>query len=121
MRAAYDDTPSTAGQKKTSEQFVETPQRPKTTIADVPPAAEPLALPHASQEVPENEEEEPTAEPEEDEEMEEEQLDTKETPGVSSSGRGERRTETQENMSVKKRVMMMKFTEAASYTCFTSG
>ena len=35
MRAAYDDSPSTACQKKTSGQFVETPQRPKTTIAEI--------------------------------------------------------------------------------------
>ena len=49
---------------------------------------------------------EPTAEPVEDEEMQAELLDTKETPEVSSSGRGEKRTETQEDMSVKKRVMM---------------
>ena len=41
--------------------IVETPQRPKTTIADIPPAAESLALSHASQEVPEDEKEEPTA------------------------------------------------------------
>ena len=33
-------------------------------------------------------------------------MDTKETPGVSSSGISEQRTETQENVSVKKRVMM---------------
>ena len=33
-------------------------------------------------------------------------MDTKETPGVSSSGRSEERTVTQENVSVKKRVMM---------------
>ena len=33
-------------------------------------------------------------------------MDIEETPGVSSSGRGEKRTETQENVSVKKRVMM---------------
>ena len=38
--------------------------------------------------------------------MQEEPLDTKETSGVSSSGRGEKRTETQESMSVKKGVMM---------------
>ena len=50
----------------------------------------------------------PTAEHEEDEEMQGEPVETKETPGVSSSGRGEKRTETQENVSVKKRVMMMK-------------
>ena len=33
-------------------------------------------------------------------------MDTKEAPGTSSSGRSEKRTETQENVSVKKRVMM---------------
>ena len=54
---------------------VVTPQKPKTTTADIPPAAGPLA-PHAPQEEPEDEEEEPTAEPEEDEEMQEEPLDT---------------------------------------------
>ena len=81
---------------------VETPQRPKTPTADIQFAAEPLALLHA----PEDDKEEPTAEHEEDEEMQGKPLDTKETPGVSSSGRGEKRTETQENMSVKKRVMM---------------
>ena len=86
--------------------IVETPQRPKTTIADIPPAAEPLALPHAPQEAPEDEKEENTAEHEEDEKMQEKPVDTKEIPGASSSGRGERRTETQENVSVKKRVMM---------------
>ena len=85
---------------------VETPQRTKTTSADIPPAAEPLALPHAPQEAPEDEKEDPTAENEEDEEMQEEPLDTKETTGVSSSSRGEKRTETQENVSVKKRAMM---------------
>ena len=74
--------------------------------ADIPPAAEPLALPHAPSEVPEDEEEEPAAEPEEDEEMREEPLDTKELPEVSSSGRVEKRTETQDKMSVKKRAMM---------------
>ena len=41
---------------------VVTPQKPKTTTADIPPAAGPLA-PHAPQEEPEDEEEEPTAEP----------------------------------------------------------
>ena len=46
---------------------VETPQKPKTTTADIPPAAEPLALPNAAQEVPEDEKEDPTPEPEEDE------------------------------------------------------
>ena len=35
-----------------------------------------------------------------------EPVDTKETPGASSSGTGEKRTERRENVSVKKRVMM---------------
>ena len=85
---------------------VETPQRPKTTIVDIPPAAEPLALPHEPPEAAEDEKKEPAAEQEEDEEIQGEPVDIKETPGVSSSGRGEKRTETQENVSVKKRVMM---------------
>ena len=85
---------------------VETPQRPKTTIADIPPAAEALTLPHASQEEAEDEKEKPSAEHEEDEEMQGEPGDTKETPRKSSSSRSEKRTETQENVSVKKRVMM---------------
>ena len=81
---------------------------------DIPLAAEPLALLHAPQEVPEDEKEEPKAEPEKDQDMQGVPLATKETPGVSSSGTGERRTETQENMSVKKRA------QAAVYTCFSS-
>ena len=48
---------------------VETPQNPKSTIADIPPAAEPFAPPHAATEVPEDDKEEPAAEPEEDDEM----------------------------------------------------
>ena len=85
---------------------VETPQRPKTTIADIPPAAEHLALPHEPQEAPEDKKKEPTAEQEEDDEVQGEEVDTKETSGTSSSGRGEKRTETQENVSVKKRLVM---------------
>ena len=85
--------------------IVETQQKPKAT-ADIPPAAEPLALPHAPPEVHEDEKEKPTTEPKEHEGMEVEPLDTKETPRVSSSNRGEKRTETQENVPVKKRVMM---------------
>ena len=81
-------------------------KRPCNCQPDIPPAAEPLTLSHAPQEVTEDEKEEPTAEPEEDEEMQGEPSDTKETPVVSSSGRGEKRTETQENTSVKKRVMV---------------
>ena len=38
--------------------------------------------------------------------MQGESVDTKEAPRTSSSGRGEKRTETQENVPVKKRLMM---------------
>ena len=48
---------------------VVTPQRTKTTIADVPPAAEPLAIPHEPPEAAEDAKEEPTGEQEEDDEM----------------------------------------------------
>ena len=85
---------------------VETPQRPKTTSADIPPAAEPLAIPHEPPEADEDAKEEATGEQEEDDEMQGEPVDTKETPGTSSSGKGEKRTETQENVPVKKRLMM---------------
>ena len=37
----------------------ETPQGPKTTIADIPPAAEPLALPHEPPEAAEDANEDP--------------------------------------------------------------
>ena len=60
-----------------------------TTIADIPLAAEPLGLPHASQEALEDEKEEPAAEHEEDEEMQEEEVDRKEMPRLSRSRRGE--------------------------------
>ena len=99
---AYDDSPSTAGQKKTSVQLSKhhrsRSRRQWTFLLQ-------LNLPHAPPKVPEDEKQEPTAEPEEDEEMQGEPLDTKEKPGVSSSSGDEKRTETQE-MSVKKRVMM---------------
>ena len=85
---------------------VEAPQRPKTTIADIPLAVEPLALPHEPPEAAEDAKEEPTGEQEEDNEMQGEPVDTKEATGTSSSGRGEQRTETQENVPVKKRLMM---------------
>ena len=84
---------------------VETPQRPKTTIADIPFAVEPLALPHAPPEAAEYAKEEPKGEQGEDDEMQGEAVDTKEAPGTSSSSRGEKRTETQENVPVKKRLM----------------
>ena len=49
--------------------IVETPQRLKTTIAEIPPAAEPLALPHEPPEAAGDAKEEPTGEQEEDDEM----------------------------------------------------
>ena len=85
---------------------VETPQRSKTTSADIPPAAEPLALPRGPPEAAEDAKEEPTGEQEDDDEMQEEPVDAKEAPGTSSAGRGDKRTETQENVPVKKRLMM---------------
>ena len=79
---------------------VDTPQKPKSTTLDIPPAADPLAPPPAVPEVHEDEEE-PTGKPAEDEEMQGEPSDTTMTPGAESSNRGEKRTETQEDTSVK--------------------
>ena len=85
---------------------VTTPQRPETTIADIPPAAEPFAIPHEPPEADEDAKEEPTGEQEEDGEMQGEPVDTKEAPGTLSSSKGEKRTETQENVPVKKQLKM---------------
>ena len=78
MRAAYDDSWS----EENLRAVIETPQRPKTTIADTPSTVEPLALPFGAPEVPEDEKEEPKAEPEEDEEMQVEPSEKKMTPRV---------------------------------------
>ena len=83
---------------------VETPQKPKSTTVDIPSAAEPLAPPPAAPELPEDEQEDPTAKSEKDEEIHGEPSDTQMTLRASSSSRGEKRTETQEATSVKKRV-----------------
>ena len=80
--------------------------KPKSTTVDSPPAAERLVPPPEAPEVPGEGKEEATAEPEEDAEMLEEPLDTKTTPKVSTPSRGKNRTETQENLLVKKRVTM---------------
>ena len=77
---------------------LETPQKPKSTTVDIPPATELLDPPPAAPDAPEDEMEEPTAETEENEEMQGEPSDTKTTPGASSSAKGEKRTETQENV-----------------------
>ena len=56
-REACDHSPSTAGQKKTPEQLSKHQRHHRSRrrqLRTSPPAAEPLALPHASQEVPED-------------------------------------------------------------------
>ena len=97
MRAAYDDSPSRAGQKKTSEQLSRHRRGGRR---------QPLALPHEPPEAAEDEKKEPTGEQEKDDEMQGEPLNMREAPGPSSSSRGEKRTETQETVPVKKRLMM---------------
>ena len=102
---------------------VETPQGPKTTIADIPPAAELLALPHAPEEAPEDEKEEPTAEHEEDEGMQEEPVDTKRnTRSVELRQRREAHRDTRER--AREERSDDEITEVASHTaghtCFTS-
>ena len=66
--------------------------------------------------MPEDEKEEPTAVQEEDEEMQEEPMDTTGTPAESTSGRGEKRTETR----VREETSDDEITEATGHTCFTS-
>ena len=94
---------------------VETPQKPKTTIVDIPLAAEPLALLHAPQEVPEDEKEEPTAEPEKDEEMQGEEATThkRDTRSVELRHRREAHRNTREYVREER-------AQAAVYTCFSS-
>ena len=93
---------------------VETPQRPKTTIADIPPAAEPLTLPHEPPEAAEG----AKGKQEEDDEMQEKPVDTKEAPGTSSSGTGEKRTETRE--CAREETIDDEITKAAGHICFAS-
>ena len=87
--------------KRSTPPVLPTPQSPKTTVAEIPPAAEPLALPHELPEAAEDAKEEPTGEQEEDGEMQGEPVDTREAPGPSSSSRGEKRTETHKRMMTK--------------------
>ena len=103
------DSPSTVGQKIT---FVQ------STTVDIPPAAEPLAPPLEAPEAPEDEKEEPKAEPEEGEEMQENSSETKMTPGVPSSSRGEKRTQPQQNV-IEKQSVMKKKSEATCHTYHT--
>ena len=79
---------------------------------DIPPAADPLAPPRAVPEVREDEKEEPTEKRADGEEIQREATpETPMTPGAPSASRGERRTETQEATSVKKRLTTKSSTE----------
>ena len=95
-----------AGPKENLRVAVETPKKPKSTTVDIPPAAEALGPPHETSAVNEDEKEEPKAEPEDDKEMKGDPSESKMTPGVPSPRRGEKRTEPQQNVFAKKRVMM---------------
>ena len=90
---------------------VETPQTPKSPTLDIPPAADPLAPPPAEPEVHGDEKEQPTQNPAGDDEMQGEPPDTPMTPGASTSNRGEKRTETKEATSMKKRLTTKTSTE----------
>ena len=79
-------------------------------------AADPLALPPSVPEVHHDEKEEPTEKPAEDEEMQREPPHTSMIPGASRSSRGGKRTETQEDTSVKKRFTTKSPTERHTAT-----
>ena len=95
-----------AGQKKTSEQLSKHHRGRRRRLLTSRLRLNLSLPPHAPQEAPEDEKEEPAAEHEEAEEVQGEPVDTDGTPRASSAGRGEKRTETQVNVSVKKRAMM---------------
>ena len=91
---------------------VETPQKPRSMTTD--DAAGPRVVPEAHEQESPNEEanenddesgEVPDKPDDEDHEMEEETLPEPDTAATSSSSRGEKRTETQENVFVKRRLM----------------
>ena len=92
---------------------VETPQKPRSTATD--DAADLRAVPEVREHDNENEEkneddsenEKPPDKPEDDDhDMQGEMLTEPDTTTTTSSGRGEKRPETQENVFTKKRVMM---------------
>ena len=113
MREVYDDSQRTAGQKRTSRQSViETPQKPRSMTTD--DATDPRVVPEVheqenpNEEVNENDDEyeqTPDKPDDEDHEMEGETLPEPDTAATSSSSRGEKRTETRENVFVKRRWM----------------
>ena len=92
--------------------LIETPQKPRSTTTD--DAADPRAVPevheHENQDEETNEndgedEESPDKPDSEDHDMEGERLPEPDTTATSSSSRGEKRTETQENVLVTRRLM----------------
>ena len=91
---------------------VETPQKPRAMTTD--DASDPRVVPEAHEQESPNEEanenddengETPDKPEDEDHEMEGEMLPEPDTAATSSSSRGEKRTETQENVFVKRRLM----------------
>ena len=112
MREVHDDSQRTTGQKRTSRQSSRPHRsRGRYTIDD---AADPRVAPEVhehesqNQEPNENDDEDgetPNKPDDEDHEMEEETLPEPDTAATSSSSRGEKRTETQENVFVKRRLM----------------
>ena len=91
---------------------VETPQKPRAMTTD--DASDPRVVPEAHEQESPNEEanenddengETPDKPEDEDHEMEGETLPEPDTPATSSSSRGEKRTGTQENVFVKRRLM----------------
>ena len=91
---------------------VETPQKPRSMTTD--DASDPRVVPEAHEQESPNEQanenddesgEIPDKPDDEDHEMEEETLPEPDTAATSSSSRGEKRTETQENVFVKRRLM----------------
>ena len=113
MLEVYDILQNTAGQKENLRSVVETPQKPRSTATD--DAADLRAVPEVREHDNENEEkneddsenEKPPDKPEDDDhDMQGEMLTEPDTTTTTSSGRGEKRPETQENVFTKKRVMM---------------
>ena len=112
MREVYDDLQRTAGQKRTSKQSFETPQKPRSMTTD--DASDHRVVPEAheqespNEEANENDDESgktPDKPDDEDHEMEGETLPEPDTAATSSSSRGEKRTETQQNVFVRRRLM----------------
>ena len=101
-REAFDDSPSTAGQRKTFQQLS---KHTEAEVDDIghPTCSRTSCSPLAVPEEDEGEKDEPTEKPAEDGEVQLEPPETTMAPGASSSSRGEKHTETQEATSVKNR------------------